>query len=122
MSDVSKGSFYLIQEGKDTVASFLPTETFKSSLTRSFCDETNVVTENTLKVFPNPINQPELTLQTNLESITEVLISDLSGKQFVSFQTSGTIVKLNTDFLKQGMYLVQVKTTNHTYTQRVVVL
>ena len=122
MTDVSKGSFYLIQESKDTVASLLPTETFKSSLTRSFCDETNVVTENILKVFPNPINQPELTLQTNLESISEVLISDLSGKQFASYQTSGTIVKLNTDFLKQGMYLVQVKTTNHTYIQRVVVL
>ena len=119
MSEFQNGSMYLIQNNMDTIAFVSPNSTFKSTITRSFCDTVGLNILNEISVFPNPIFSSEITIKSTYENINEIAIYDLTGKNIVSFSTSGIVYKMNTDFLQKGMYLFQIKTTNNVYVKRI---
>lgn len=119
MSEFQSGSMYLIQNNMDTIAFVSPNSTFKSTITRSFCDTVGLNILNEISVFPNPISSSEIIIESTYENINEIAIYDLTGKIIVSFSTSGIVYKMNTDFLQKGMYLFQIKTTNNAYVKRI---
>jgi lysyl endopeptidase len=121
MKDIQAGSMYFVQNDKDTLVSLLPTASFKSSYSKSFCDTIGTSSVDTLKVYPNPVSTDVLTIESTIESVTEITIFDLTGKRFGTYKPAGTLLTINTDFLKQGMYLFEIKTTNHTYVNRVLI-
>ncbi len=120
MSEFQSGSMYLIKNNLDTVASIQPTTSFKSSITRSFCDSDGISDE--INVYPNPVVEGEITIESTIENINEIQIYDLTGKQIESLFTSGIVYKMRTDELQMGIYLFQIKTTNQTYIKRVLIL
>ena len=120
MSELQSGSMYLIKNNLDTVASIQPTTSFKSSITRSFCDSDGISDE--INVYPNPVDEGEITIESTIENINEIQIYDLTGKQIASLFTSGIVYKMRTDELQMGIYLFQIKTTNQTYIKRVLIL
>jgi hypothetical protein len=119
MSELQSGSMYLIENNVDTVASIEPNTTFKSTITRSFCDTVGLYELNEISVFPNPIISDELTIESTIENIEEIAIYDVTGKSFATFFPSGIVYKKNIDFLEKGLYLFKIKTTNHTYVKRI---
>lgn len=119
MSEFQNGSMYLIQNNMDTIAFVSPNSTFKSTITRSFCDTVGLNILNEISVFPNPIVSSEITIESTYENINEITIYDLTGKNIVSFSPSGIVYKMNTDFLEKGMYLFQIKSTNNAYVKRI---
>jgi len=120
MNEIQNGSMYLIQNDKDTVASVEPAIKFKSSISRSFCDTEGLTNE--INVYPNPLVDTELTIESTIDDIHDILVFDLTGKQIMNVATSGILYEMRTDLLKKGIYLFQIKTTNQTYIKRVLIL
>ncbi len=71
------------------------------------------LSENSLKVFPNPFsNQIEISFNNNISSEQELLISDLCGKIIKSIKINFTPLTLDTDNLDAGVYIISLKTSN----------
>ena len=67
------------------------------------------VSENSLsefKVFPNPA-QNNWTIRAASE-ITEIIVSDMLGKQVMMLQPQNTEVRINAETLPQGIYLAKI--------------
>jgi lysyl endopeptidase len=120
MNELQNGSMYLVQNNSDTVASISPNTSFKSSIYRSFCYTEGL--SNEINLYPNPVVEDELTIQSTIENIQEILVFDLTGKQITNVSTSGTVYTMRIDELHRGIYLFQVKTSNQTYIKRVLIL
>jgi hypothetical protein len=73
-------------------------------------------------VYPNPVVEGEITIESTIENINEIQIYDLTGKQILSIISSGIVYKMSTDELQRGIYLFQIKTTNQTFIKRVLIL
>lgn len=64
----------------------------------------------TLKLYPNPFSD-ELRILSEKESIKEVVLLDMSGKQIKRYENLNTKeYKLNATHLPIGMYLISVRT------------
>lgn len=63
---------------------------------------------NDLKVYPNPTNDI-INIDNNGE-ISQISITDLLGK--IVFQTQENISKIDLSFLKTGVYIAKIETTN----------
>jgi len=70
---------------------------------------------NTITLFPLPINNILTAISSNSESINELSIFDMSGKELM--KTSGGQIDVST--LAQGMYVVRVATDKQTYVQKI---
>ena len=115
------GSMFLIREEADTIVALIPSNAFKSTISRSFCNSDNP-SENALNIYPNPVSSDEITIESTIDSVNEIKILDVTGKTFATYEVASTILKIKTDFLKQGMYLFEIKTKNQTYVKRVFIL
>jgi hypothetical protein len=112
---------FLIREEADTIVALIPSNAFKSTISRSFCNSDNP-SENALNIYPNPVSSDEITIESTIDSVNEIKILDVTGKTFATYEVASTILKIKTDFLKQGMYLFEIKTKNQTYVKRVFIL
>lgn len=78
------------------------------------------VPENTIskiKVYPNPVNNGNLTIASPQSESNEVEIYDLLGKQVL--KASGTTI--NVSGIKTGLYVVKIKNQNETMTQKIII-
>jgi hypothetical protein len=71
-----------------------------------------------LKVYPNPCKTDKVTLDFNGLLISEVQLTSITGKQVLSkkLQFSESKITLQLNNIKNGMYLLKVKTTENKVT------
>jgi hypothetical protein len=123
--DVNEIDFEFV-EGKEV---FTPLET----MVADFKSISEVVSNDegiSLKIFPNPVNDfTNVLLFLDEESTVKLKLDDLSGHQVLEnkpqiYQQGNQSLKLNTQHLKKGVYLisVEVKTINsmQTYYHRII--
>jgi hypothetical protein len=81
---------------------------------------TEVISENELRLFPNPVKNA-LNIQLDENSNYALEVTDLNGKRVYSSNLSGQNFELNTAEWVQGLYLLRLIDENgKTYTQKVV--
>lgn len=79
-----------------------------------------------LRIYPNPVkdycyvelSSPSPSEGGELE--TEIVLTDMSGRQVQALRTNNPITKINTAKLPQGMYVVTAKTQNKKLTAKIV--
>jgi hypothetical protein len=71
----------------------------------------NELNTNAIQVSPNPFHS-EISISTNKE-ITSLELIDLNGKAL--FSTIKQQQTINTDFLKPGVYFLQIKTSDNQF-------
>jgi len=81
-------------------------------------DKNKILSENTISVYPNPFNIG-FTL-TGLIEKSEIHIVDISGKLVHQSTSSSTSTTINTNNLAKGLYIVQIKGSQHITTLKVV--
>lgn len=71
--------------------------------------------ESELKLYPNPCKNSKVTVDFQSKEITEIRLSNITGKQVLlkkyNFPTHKTQLLLND--IPNGMYLIQVKTSDN---------
>ena len=86
----------------------------------SLVTEVVELTMNEMKIFPNPATI-DLTIQLNSgEQITDVLISDITGKKVAFFENPATN-KINIANLPEGIYLIRIETNKSINSSRFVI-
>lgn len=73
-----------------------------------------------LKIYPNPVSD-RLFFDAGNETIEEIIISDLTGKQLAILQPAGFSVNIDVSAFKNGIYLARIKTDSRIFTQKFVV-
>src|SRR5690606_34596078 len=86
--------------------------------------EENILAENVIKIFPNPATS-EFTISQNFSSEGNVQLFDISGKKIKdlfrgNFGTDKNI-KIKTDGIAAGTYLVKVNSGNKSVTKKLVI-
>jgi hypothetical protein len=73
-------------------------------------------------VYPNPTdNELFVDMKNIVDDVTSIEILDLSGKTLqVVPANQGTVVKMNTANLAQGMYQIRIVSDDYTVTKRFV--
>lgn len=74
--------------------------------------------EPTIKIFPNPVSGNEITIVSNKSVLAEVY--DVLGKKVTSQNLTATQKKLNISGLKNGVYLLRLKSENGTTTKKLI--
>jgi len=86
-------------------------------------DHTNIETvekNKQLSIYPNPAN--DILNIENTEIINSIKIFDISGKQIISYQNiNQKKVKLNTNHLKAGVYILQIESSSDIKKQRIII-
>jgi lysyl endopeptidase len=116
------GSYNLIDKKNDTILQMLPTEAkFNSSISKKFCTiDPNHSNDNSLNIYPNPITNNKVEINSSIETILYVNIYDIAGQLLKQLQFNSTFIYIDTEQFAQGVYLFEVKTTNHTYLNHVI--
>jgi len=71
-----------------------------------------------LIVYPNPVNNGLLNIQTTDNSVKNVVVYDLLGKQVLSTSTSNTV---NVSSLKPGVYTMKITEEDNTGVMKIVI-
>ena len=71
-----------------------------------------------LIVYPNPVNNGLLNIQTTNNSVKNVVVYDLLGKQVLSTSTSNSV---NVSSLNSGIYTMKIKEEDNTGVMRIVI-
>ena len=77
----------------------------------------------TLKIYPSPAST-QITIQAleNFGDIKRLRILDITGKAIREYQhlpSNGNIITMDTSFLHQGIYFVQINTKTHNYSSKI---
>jgi hypothetical protein len=72
-----------------------------------------------LKVYPNPVSNGVLHIESNLNTERTISLFDVLGKQVISTTTSNTAINIAT--LKSGVYIVKITEAGKTATRKLVV-
>jgi hypothetical protein len=72
-----------------------------------------------LKVYPNPVSNGVLHIESNLNTERTISLFDVLGKQVISTTTSNTTINIAT--LKSGIYIVKITEAGKTATRKLVV-
>ncbi len=78
----------------------------------------------TLKVYPNPCKINKVTIDYGSDEIKEIRVSNITGKQvrLIKYNMPEHKIQLELDELPNGIYLVQVKSTeNKTLVKKLIV-
>ena len=120
VSGNKKGSYVLLDSELDTIIQLTENEAnFKTTIKKEFCNLSNTNSENIITLFPNPINDNTIEINSSLESIQEVTIYAITGQKLEQLNFNSTFIHLNTAQLNSGNYLFEIKTNNHTYISRI---
>ena len=77
--------------------------------------------DNVLNIYPNPFKRGELNIHTGFNSHAEICISDISGKNVYSAVSEGSHIRLDGIVLQPGLYLLQLKTGQTSFSRRLVI-
>lgn len=78
--------------------------------------------ENTIKgfvLYPNPVIEGKIHIETSSSSSKKILIFDMSGKKLVSIQTDKK--EVNVSHLSSGVYLIKVEQDENTTIQKLII-
>jgi len=81
----------------------------------------DILNLNSLNVYPNPVSERVLTVSTS-ENIINTVVYDLAGAEVTTqiHTNANAVVNLPAN-ISTGVYMLQVKTANNTFTKRIVV-
>ncbi len=117
-------SFYVVHPAGtgDTTQVSLESNGGNINLTIENSISTNVVSSqfSKLKLYPNPVSD-KLYFDAGNETIEEIIISDLTGKQLANLQPAGFSVNIDVSAFENGIYLARIKTGSRIFTQKFVV-
>jgi len=71
--------------------------------------------QNSITLFPLPINNILSAVSNNAENINQLIIFDMSGKEVIKSEGN----QIDVSMLAQGMYIVKVITDQQTYIQKI---
>ena len=74
---------------------------------------------NTVGIYPNPFRDYIIISIENNES-SEVLITDISGKEVVNRKFNDKLIKIDMNTLSAGSYIVTVRNNNTVTTKQIV--
>lgn len=81
----------------------------------------NDINSNSIKIYPNP-SKGEFNIQSHLDEVITVEISDILGKNVVSsFQIEKGVSKVNTSNISTGVYILKFSNKNGTYSQKLII-
>ncbi len=72
------------------------------------------------KLYPNPVSE-QLFFDSGTETIEEITISDLTGKQVLILQTSEHLENIDVSTFRNGIYFARIKTNETIITRKFVV-
>lgn len=96
---------------------------FYLTLSDGTVDIKNIKTDAPFSIHPNPFNETLNISSSNNEYIENMSIEihSIEGKMIYSkYQTGAYISQINTSQWKSGVYVVKIRTKNHTYQQLIV--
>ncbi|MCK5908119.1 MAG: T9SS type A sorting domain-containing protein, partial [Flavobacteriales bacterium] len=91
--------------------------TYKTDPDLAIADEFN----SSFNVYPNPVNNGVLNIQTLGNGSTFVTITNLVGQEVFTAEFSGKSTKVSTSSFNKGLYFVTLKSGNNVSTKRVVI-
>ncbi len=112
---------HLTQTGNLTVTTSLsnnPDISYSVSTIVSEPENTESIENNKIKIFPNPASG---FLQISGIDNANVLISDYSGKGVLNLLNVAENEKINISALKQGIYLLKIKTRKNIFFKKVII-
>lgn len=120
---VPTGAFNAIALGYDNVTTATPPVLTPQFIIRTSADISLLNTQNNeiagLKVYPNPVSNGVLHIESNLNTERTISLFDVLGKQVISTTTSNTAINIAT--LKSGVYIVKITEAGKTATRKLVV-
>ena len=120
---VPTGAFNATALGFDNVTTANPPVLTPQFIIRTSADITVLSTENNeiagLKVYPNPVSNGVLHIESSLNTERTISLFDVLGKQVISTTTSNTTINIAT--LKSGVYIVKITEAGKTATRKLVV-
>ncbi len=81
--------------------------TTSTTITVQNCSGINELSDNLLKMYPNPVNDL-LTLEVNTPSYKTIEISDASGRIILSKKGNNTVFSVETSSFEAGIYFVNI--------------
>ena len=118
---VNLGGFILRQDGASSTPTIIFDE-LKIGTSLTDLGITLATSQNEiagLKVYPNPVSNGVLHIESSLNTERTISLFDVLGKQVVSTTTSNTTVNIAT--LKSGIYIVKITEAGKTATRKLVV-
>lgn len=84
----------------------------------------DVVSDDYLKLFPNPTSRKEVTLTWGEQNVNaDLVLMHISGKEIMSDNANNANhYKLNTSYLQKGIYLIALTINANTYVRKLVVV
>jgi hypothetical protein len=120
---VPTGAFNATALGYDNVTTATPPVLTPQFIIRTSADIALLNTQNNeiagLKVYPNPVSNGVLHIESNLNTERTISLFDVLGKQVISTTTSNTAINIAT--LKGGIYIVKITEGGKTATRKLVV-
>jgi hypothetical protein len=105
------GSVSIIHQG-DTLAALPESQAdFGDQTSLQFCIGTSGIewnTENLVSLWPNPIAEDLLNVQTGSNDESYVSILTLNGQKLITKTSSSSLIQFDTNVLSQGTYLVEI--------------
>ena len=77
----------------------------------TFMKHTDIKVQNTINIYPNPaVDEVAITLINQMQSIKEIAVFDIQGKEVLNKQSNSAEIKLDVSSLSSGVYLIKGKT------------
>ena len=77
----------------------------------TFMKHTDIKVQNTVNIYPNPaVDEVTITLINQMQSIKEIAVFDIQGKEVLNKQSNSAEIKLDVSGLSSGVYLIKGKT------------
>lgn len=77
-------------------------------------------TKNNFSVYPNPA-QDRITIGVSENTPSNIVISDILGKELMQVQTNELQTEINVSSLKEGVYFIKVSQNGNTFVQKLVI-
>jgi len=120
---VPTGTFNATALGYDNVSTATPPVLTPQFIIRKLADIALLSTQNNeiagLRVYPNPVSNGVLHVESNLNSERTISLFDILGKEVIKTTTSNTTI--NIAHLNSGIYIVKITENGKTATNKLVV-
>lgn len=113
------GGLYLRQDSASTTPTIIFDELRIDTTIGGILSSNQANTIAGLKVYPNPVSNGTLFIETDLNAAKSVAIFDVLGKQVLNTTTSNNTV--NVSQLNPGIYMVQITEEGNTSTKKLVI-
>lgn len=120
---IPTGTFNITALGYDNVSSATPPVLTPQFIPRNLADFTILQTQTNeiagLKVYPNPVSNGVLHVESNLNLEKTISLIDVLGKEVIKTTTSNTTINIAN--LNSGVYIVKINEGGKTATKKIVV-